>query len=345
MFRFRFKFLADSYLLLFSFFLGMIGAALFFWWRYPVFPSYLFYSYGITGNKNFTEAFLIVIKQRFFQLGAGWLCGLTVYSVWLFGILTCFWSFSLGMVVIYFTLEKGLWGLPDHVILELLLFYALPRVDTNDIAHRLIRRFGSLQRVFDADPQELIQVPGVGENAALLLKFIPALTERYSLSKLKKGADFSSLEKAADFFMDFYASKTKETVCALLLDNSDHLISFEKLHEGSVNSAEINPRKIVEIAFLKKASSLILAHNHPAGNPVPSTEDVDTTRHLMDAFLPLNLHIRAHFVVADGRYTDILPQIYDHARFEVKYIAVNAKNPEKPAPVPEEPPVPEGGKK
>ena len=70
MFRFRFKFLADSYLLLFSFFLGMIGAALFFWWRYPVFPSYLFYSHGITGNKNFTEAFLIVIKQRFFQLGA-----------------------------------------------------------------------------------------------------------------------------------------------------------------------------------------------------------------------------------------------------------------------------------
>lgn len=66
MFRFRFKFLADSYLLLFSFFLGMIGAALFFWWRYPVFPSYLFYSHGITGNKNFTEAFLIVIKQRFF---------------------------------------------------------------------------------------------------------------------------------------------------------------------------------------------------------------------------------------------------------------------------------------
>ena len=106
MFRFRFKFLADSYLLLFSFFLGMIGAALFFWWRYPVFPSYLFYSYGITGNKNFTEAFLIVIKQRFFQLGAGWLCGLTVYSVWLFGILTCFWSFSLGMGVIYFTLER-----------------------------------------------------------------------------------------------------------------------------------------------------------------------------------------------------------------------------------------------
>ena len=108
MFRFRFKFLADSYLLLFSFFLGMIGAALFFWWRYPVFPSYLFYSYGITGNKNFTEAFLIVIKQRFFQLGAGWLCGLTVYSVWLFGILTCFWSFSLGMgVILHWKRDSG----------------------------------------------------------------------------------------------------------------------------------------------------------------------------------------------------------------------------------------------
>ena len=134
MFRFRFKFLADSYLLLFSFFLGMIGAALFFWWRYPVFPSYLFYSYGITGNKNFTEAFPIVIKQRFFQLGAGWLCGLTVYSVWLFGILTCFWSFSLGMGVIYFTLEKGLWGLPLFLrsllpqgIFYLMVWYILSR--------------------------------------------------------------------------------------------------------------------------------------------------------------------------------------------------------------------------
>ena len=132
MFRFRFKFLADSYLLLFSFFLGMIGAALFFWWRYPVFPSYLFYSYGITGNKNFTEAFLIVIKQRFFQLGAGWLCGLTVYSVWLFGILTCFWSFSLGMGVIYFTLEKGLWGLP------LFLRSLLPQ---DILSHGLVRSF------------------------------------------------------------------------------------------------------------------------------------------------------------------------------------------------------------
>lgn len=134
MFRFRFKFLADSYLLLFSFFLGMIGAALFFWWRYPVFLSYLFYSHGITGNKNFTEAFLIVIKQRFFQLGAGWLCGLTVYSVWLFGILTCFWSFSLGMGVIYFTLEKGLWGLPLFLrsllpqgIFYLMVWYVLSR--------------------------------------------------------------------------------------------------------------------------------------------------------------------------------------------------------------------------
>lgn len=132
MFRFRFKFLADSYLLLFSFFLGMIGAALFFWWRYPVFPSYLFYSYGITGNKNFTEAFLIVIKQRFFQLGAGWLCGLTVYSVWLFGILTCFWSFSLGMGVIYFTLERDSGDC---------LCFAFPSSSGDILSHGLVRSF------------------------------------------------------------------------------------------------------------------------------------------------------------------------------------------------------------
>lgn len=133
MFRFRFKFLADSYLLLFSFFLGMIGAALFFWWRYPVFPSYLFYSHGITGNKNFTEAFLIVIKQRFFQLGAGLALrayGLQCMAVWDTDL---FLVFQPGNGSYLFYIGKGTLGTAS--------VFAFPSSPGDILSHGLVRSF------------------------------------------------------------------------------------------------------------------------------------------------------------------------------------------------------------
>ncbi len=103
------KQLSGDHFLFFCFFLGMAGASAVVWWRGP---DVLSYKNAGTDSASFAEAFFTVMKQRFFQLGAGWLCGLTVYSLWLFGLLTCFWSFSLGMGIACFTAEKGLVGLP-----------------------------------------------------------------------------------------------------------------------------------------------------------------------------------------------------------------------------------------
>lgn len=219
-------------------------------------------------------------------------------------------------------LENGLAGMPDHMVLELLLFYALPRRDTNAISHMLIQYFGSLRAVFDADISELKKVAGIGDSSALLIKLIPALRDRYSLYKVQKRVDFSSVERAADFFIDYYMTKTKEEVTALLLDNNGCLISFEKIHEGSVNSSDINPRRIAELALNKNAASIILAHNHPSGNAIPSDRDLLTTKSLMDVFSPIDLKVRAHLVVSGNQYTDIVKTLYDNARYQVRYIAM-----------------------
>ncbi len=169
----------------------------------------------------------------------------------------------------------------------------------------------------------------MGRCAAAFLKVIPALCERYSKEKVRRHMNFSSLERAASFFIDYYLSKTEEEVTMLLLDNGNRLISFERVHVGSVNSSAVNPRKLVETAMKKNAVSLILAHNHPSGEAKPSKSDIDTTRHLMDAFLPIDLQLKAHFVVAGDRCTDILPMLYDRTRFQVRYIAVHSGDEER----------------
>lgn len=239
-------------------------------------------------------------------------------------------------------LESGVTGMPDHMILELLLFYAIPRIDTNVIAHNLINRFGSISRVFDASADELMQVDGIGKGAAVLIKFISALQGRYALDKFRPGMDFTSLKKAAELFSDLFSSRSEECIYALLLDNGNCLISLELLHIGTVNSSTVNPRKIAEVAFKKNAASLILAHNHPSGDSAPSRDDLSTTRHLLDALIPIDLTLRAHFVFGRNTYTDILPVLYDEGRlYAPKYIVVSAGErqqppPSEPDPIPEE---------
>ncbi len=129
--KIAFKRCSYSHILLLSFWLGMAGASVVVWWRGP---EVLSYKNAGTGSASFAEAFFTVVKQRFFQLGAGWLCSLTVYSLWLFGLLTCFWSFSLGMGTACFTAEKGLLGLPFFLrsllpqgIFYLCVWYVLSR--------------------------------------------------------------------------------------------------------------------------------------------------------------------------------------------------------------------------
>ena len=203
-------------------------------------------------------------------------------------------------------LEEGLDKFEPHNVLELLLFYAIPQKDTNELAHTLIDRFGSLDKVFDAPIEELKKIPGIKDHSATLIKMIPALARRYAVEKNKKGLVFNNVDTMGQYFVSQYIGINVETVLLLLLDNKFNAIDCVKIHEGSVNSCEITVRKLTEHAFRSQASMAVLAHNHPSGLAIPSSADLYTTQQLATALNFLGVKLLAHIVVAGEDYTDIM---------------------------------------
>lgn len=203
-------------------------------------------------------------------------------------------------------LTNGLDSFEEHNILEMILFYSIPRKDTNDIAHALINRFGSLKSVLDADFNDLITVKGISENSATLIKMFPAVARAYLSNKSNKKPVLDDQYSVMEFLLKTYYGHTKETVYLLLLNNKFELISLEKLHEGSVNSAQIELRQIVDLIIRKNASAVILAHNHPDGIPAPSSEDLATTAELISSLNMLNIQLIEHFIVTEHACTPII---------------------------------------
>ena len=203
-------------------------------------------------------------------------------------------------------LTENLDTFEPHNVQEHLLFYSIPQKDTNETAHRLIERFGSLSDVLDAPFEELIQVPGIKEHSATLLKLIPALSRRYMLEKHHGDEPLSSTEKIGQYFVDKYFGINVETVYLLLLDNKFDVIDCVKIHEGSVSSAAITLRRLVELALYRRASMVVRAHNHPSGVPIPSSEDNYTTREIKKAFDLLEIKMLGHILVAGEKYIIIL---------------------------------------
>ena len=202
-------------------------------------------------------------------------------------------------------LEEGLDHFSDIQALELLLFYALPRVDTNPIAHGLLDRFGSLSQVLEASPEELCKVPGVGENGALLLNLIPQMGRFYMTDRAKSATILTSLEQCAEFLVPRFFGRKLETVFLLCLDAKCKVLCCKELGEGSVNSTGLSIRRVVETALGVNASSVVLAHNHPSGLAVPSAEDIQTTRRIAMALQAVEITLVDHIIVADDDYVSI----------------------------------------
>lgn len=203
-------------------------------------------------------------------------------------------------------LSEGLDSFEPHNVLELLLFYSIPQKDTNETAHMLINRFGSLSAVFDAPYDDLLTVPGISEHSATLIKLIPAISRRYAMEKNSKVTKLSSIEDIGKYLVARYLGVTEETVLLLLLDNKFGLIDCIKVHEGSVNSSAITMRKLIETALFKRASMVVLAHNHPSGVALPSSDDLFTTQQVKRAFDLVEIGMLAHIIVAGDTFTNIL---------------------------------------
>lgn len=205
-------------------------------------------------------------------------------------------------------LADGLECFSPHEVLELLLFYAVPQKDTNELGHRLIQRFGSINRVFSASYEELCAVPGMGDHAATLLRLLlPASAYIVSAGLSEEKGSFDTVDKVGNYLIKRYMGAREETVLLMLLDNRYSLIDCVRVHEGTVNSVSITARRLLEIAFRQQAAMAVLAHNHPGGMPIPSYEDLCTTKVLRDAFEAVGVPLLEHVLVAGE---DFMPLIW-----------------------------------
>ena len=201
--------------------------------------------------------------------------------------------------------KEGLDHFEEHQVLELLLFYCIPRVDTNPIAHALLERFGSLARVFEAPVEELEKVPGIGHNTAVFLSLVMASGRYYQVSCATRNVILRTVEECGKYLLPLFYGKRNEIVYLLCLDAKCKVLTCKMLGEGSVNSAGVPVRRIVETALAANATSVILAHNHPSGVAVPSDADVQTTRRVAVALDAVEIGLLDHIVVADDDYVSM----------------------------------------
>lgn len=199
-------------------------------------------------------------------------------------------------------IDHGLDSFNDVNALELLLFYAIPRRDTNEIAHRLLDHFETLNGVFEASVQELQEVDGIGESAATLLTLIPEIFKKSQISKTNEITQIMNSKDAGAYFLPRFMNLRDEYLYMVCLDNKRAVICCREMAHGVVNSVDANVRTIVEAALKAKAVSVILAHNHPGGIAIPSREDNYFTKSAFISLDMVGIQLEDHLIVAGDEF-------------------------------------------
>lgn len=198
--------------------------------------------------------------------------------------------------------KEGLGSFEDHEALELLLFYSIPRRDTNELAHRLISSFGSLKNLFAANVSDIMQVEGVGEHTAILIKLLPEIAGRYWFSQHPNRATITSILSAAEFFQSLLFGESVEKFYIACLDVSFRVISEQLLSQGTPTQTPVFIRHIAEAALRNSSEMILVAHNHPGGDPYPSKSDIELTIKIQEAMDALSIRLLDHIIVSDHDY-------------------------------------------
>jgi DNA repair protein RadC len=200
--------------------------------------------------------------------------------------------------------KSGLQSFEDYKKLEFLLFYAVPRWDTKPAAHRLLERFGSLSGVFDADYEKLLEVDGIGESSATLIKLAAKLMQAYDEDKASGKGLLKDPDHAIAFMRHKFKAEQRECMYMACLGNNGRLLYCKRVAEGSPDTLELSPAEIVRTAILANAVHVVLAHNHPYGLCNPSRQDIRTTNILYDELQRVNVNLADHIIVAgDGEFS------------------------------------------
>ena len=205
---------------------------------------------------------------------------------------------------------SGMDSLSDVQVLEVLLYYAAPRGDTNPTAHALLSRFGTLDSVFSAPESELKKVNGVGDAAAQLIRLVPQVARRCLMSRSAQIEILDTTSKCGQYLLPYFHGESEEVVYLLCLDAKCKAICCVPVHRGSITAASISVRKIVQTALNQNAASVVLAHNHPSGYALPSPEDLDTTRTLQTALQAVGIVLADHIIVADDDFVSLADDGY-----------------------------------
>ncbi len=195
-------------------------------------------------------------------------------------------------------ISSGLGALQDYELLELLLTYAIPRKDVKPLAKNLIQQFGSITGVLDADTAELTEIPGIYKHTAVLLRLIRDTAARYTRQDALKRDLISSPGAAETYLRTLLKGRPEEEFHALFLDNGNRLIASELVHKGTVNRSAVYPRTIAKAALRHKATSVIIAHNHPGGSLTPSDDDMKATEAVRRALETIEATLLDHIIIA-----------------------------------------------
>lgn len=203
--------------------------------------------------------------------------------------------------------KEGIDNFEPHEVLEMLLYFSIPQKDTNELAHRLIMRFGSFHGVLESSYEDLRDF-GLGEKTTALLKMLPAFFNYYMKSRVSDSHPLLTSTDIGNFAAGKIGVRENEVFGVICLDIQRKYINFELINEGTVNSTSVPARKVAECALRNKASRVVFVHNHPGGSLAASNEDITLTRTLTNVLNAVDVGVIDHIIVANGRFSSMSDQ-------------------------------------
>lgn len=212
-------------------------------------------------------------------------------------------------------LKNGLSSFEKHEVLEILLFYCVPRANINEVAHRLIDRFKTVYGVLRATPEELLSVEGVGEST---VTYLSLLNEAVRYVGVEKSEDMDCLpdtDACVAYLKELFVGMNKETVYLLCLDAKRTVLGHYLISEGSVTSANIPTRTVIAKVLSSNAAYAVLAHNHPGGLAIPSMEDEEATAYIEMMLQGVGVTLLDHIIISDRDYVSLKNKSVHKATF------------------------------
>lgn len=218
---------------------------------------------------------------------------------------------------------------PPHKVLEYILFHSIPQKDTNEIAHELLERYGSISAILDAPVESLMQVKGISEVSVSLLKLILPVARIYQSEKKSNNKVLNSLDEMAEYIVGKYFGYDKEVFSVLSMNAAGKVVGFDILSSGNVSEVSVSVRDIVETAIKRKAVCVVIAHNHPGGVALPSKEDISMTEMIFNTLKRINIYLADHVIIANDDYVSLAQSDCFKCIFEL------GEAPSDPVPAPE----------